>query len=437
MAKAKINKRMLVRSATITYQFRNHNFDFWFQWLLGSQTHGGSESGECFYAASRIMDGDPESWIKEWSALGERIEQRAEIALAKGHVVSAREAYLRAYSYYRFARLYLCIDDPAYQPLWHKSVVCFRAGAARLVPPVEIITIPFEGKSLPAYFLKAAPSSEPRATLLMIGGGDTFVEDLYFYIGPAALKRSYNLLIVDLPGQGGLPFAGLPMRPDAEVPMRAVVDYVLSRPDVDPARLAAYGISGGGYLVPRAVTREPRIKACIASSAIPDFYAYMTQGDPKAERNAHKLEQPIYRLLIRLMGRRMRAQLILIETYLWRWGVNTASEWLRALKAYTFDPREIHCPLLLLIGESEYQQAPMSKAHQQQCIELASHPKKELIVCSYQDGAWGHALGTNLSLMSQCVFDWLDEALPRPPPTNAEEWSLAAVNSRDLIATSY
>lgn len=35
MANAKINTRMLVRSATITYQFRNHNFDFWFQWLFG------------------------------------------------------------------------------------------------------------------------------------------------------------------------------------------------------------------------------------------------------------------------------------------------------------------------------------------------------------------------------------------------------------------
>ena len=37
---------------------------------------------------------------------------------------------------------------------------------------------------------------------MMFGGGDTFVEDLYFYIGPAGLERGYNVVIVDLPGQG-------------------------------------------------------------------------------------------------------------------------------------------------------------------------------------------------------------------------------------------
>ncbi|MCL5999575.1 MAG: alpha/beta hydrolase [Chloroflexi bacterium] len=424
MAKAHVNKRMLVRSGSIKYQFANHNFDFWFQWLVGFQTNGGSESGECFYTASRIKDGDPESWVKEWSELGGRTEQRAATTLTKGHTVSAREAFLRAYSYYRFARLYMSIHDPAYKSLWQKSIRCFHEGTKRLDPPVESIAIPFEGKTLPAYFLKPGNPLEKHKTLIMIGGGDTFVEDLYFYIGPAALKRDYNVLMVDLPGQGGLPFDGMPMRPDAEAPMKAVVDYALSRPEVDPHRLAAYGISGGGYLVPRAATREPRLKACVASSAIPDFYEYMTQGDPKAEGNAKKLETPLYRLLIKLMGRRVRAQLILIETYLWRWGVKTAPDWLRALKTFTFDPREIRCPLLLLIGESEYEKAPVSKAHQHQCIEQAAHPKKDLIIGSYSDGAWGHALGTNLSLMSQWVFDWLDEVFEQTAENSSAEPAL-------------
>lgn len=95
-------------------------------------------------------------------------------------------------------------------------------------------------------------SGTRRKTLIMIGGGDTYCEELCLYVGPAALRRGYNVKVADLPGQGDLPFHGLPMQPDAETPMAAVVDAALSQPDVDGDRLAAFGISAGGYLVPRA-----------------------------------------------------------------------------------------------------------------------------------------------------------------------------------------
>jgi alpha-beta hydrolase superfamily lysophospholipase len=112
-------------------------------------------------------------------------------------------------------------------------------------PPIETFEIPFEDGALSGYFLKPDDDMKPRKTLMMFGGGDTFVEDLYFYIGPAGLKRGYNVFIVDLPGQGILPYGDLVMRADAEVPLKAVVDHVLSYPQVDRERLAAFGISAG------------------------------------------------------------------------------------------------------------------------------------------------------------------------------------------------
>jgi hypothetical protein len=90
--------------------------------------------------------------------------------------------------------------------------------------------------------LKPDASGTPRPTLQMIGSGDTVVEDLYAYIGPAGRKRSHNAQMMDLPGQGPA-VAGLVMRPDAKVPMRAVARWAA------PLRfqaLAADGISGGG-----------------------------------------------------------------------------------------------------------------------------------------------------------------------------------------------
>jgi hypothetical protein len=49
---------------------------------------------------------------------------------------------------------------------------------------MEYFEIPFEGTVLPGYFRKAAAGTKPAKTLIMIGGGETFAEDLVFYIAP-------------------------------------------------------------------------------------------------------------------------------------------------------------------------------------------------------------------------------------------------------------
>ncbi|PYL50164.1 MAG: hypothetical protein DMF32_05085 [Verrucomicrobia bacterium] len=49
-----------------------------------------------------------------------------------------------------------------------------------------------------------------------------------------------------------------------------VVDYLLTRPDVDSTRIALYGGSFGGYLAPRAAAFEHRFAACIADAALFD-----------------------------------------------------------------------------------------------------------------------------------------------------------------------
>jgi hypothetical protein len=88
------------RTSDVKYHFRSPGFEFVFQWILGMQTHGASEVGESFFAASQIKDGDPASWVTAWRALAARVEQRAASSLEREHVVSAREAYLRAYTSY-------------------------------------------------------------------------------------------------------------------------------------------------------------------------------------------------------------------------------------------------------------------------------------------------------------------------------------------------
>ena len=65
-------KEALSERTRIKFRFQHDDFDFFFQWILGGQTHGGSEIGETFYAASEIKDGDPESWSSAWTRSEER-----------------------------------------------------------------------------------------------------------------------------------------------------------------------------------------------------------------------------------------------------------------------------------------------------------------------------------------------------------------------------
>lgn len=205
-----------LHSSRIRYRFKVPVMDFFLQWLLGGQTHGATEVGESWYAAGLIKDGDPQSWVRSWEGLAERVEARGRASLAAGHLVSARESLLRAYSYHRAPLAFLSpLKEPEQvKARYARARACFRDACKLFDPPIEEVTIPFEGKALPGYFLSSGPGNAPRKTLLMIGGGDTFVEDLYGYIGPAALKRGYNMLMVDLPQQGILPFDGLLARAD-------------------------------------------------------------------------------------------------------------------------------------------------------------------------------------------------------------------------------
>ena len=232
----------------------------------------GVEIGEAFNTAAKIKDGDAASWQEEWFKMAQRAEARGEQSLAAGHKVSARDQLQRAAYYYRIALLSILPDDPRMKERALKSRSLMKKAGELFDPPLEYFEVPFEGTVIPGYFRKAAAGTKPAKTLIMIGGGETFAEDLVFYIAPQAYDRGYNFVTVDLPGQGLLPMEGKTFRPDMHVPMKAVVDYVSSRPEVDPQQLAAYGYSGGGGFVPQAAMHDSRLKAIAMNSGVVDAY---------------------------------------------------------------------------------------------------------------------------------------------------------------------
>jgi 2,6-dihydroxypseudooxynicotine hydrolase len=105
--------------------------------------------------------------------------------------------------------------------------------------------------------------------MIMVPGLDSAKEELEAYELPF-LARGIATLMVDGPGQGEAEY-DFPIRGDYEVPVKAMVDWVMKRTDVDTSRIGLWGVSLGGYYAPRAAAFEKRLKACIGLAGPYDF----------------------------------------------------------------------------------------------------------------------------------------------------------------------
>jgi dipeptidyl aminopeptidase/acylaminoacyl peptidase len=104
----------------------------------------------------------------------------------------------------------------------------------------------------------------------MVPGLESAKEEMEAYELPF-LSRGIATLMIDGPGQGEAEYKHR-IRGDSEVPIAAVVDWVLTRTDVDARRIGLWGTSMGGYLAARAAAFEKRIRACIDLAGPYDFH---------------------------------------------------------------------------------------------------------------------------------------------------------------------
>lgn len=379
------------------YYFDHKDMDFYFSWILGREIYDGCDPDECYTVAQRIPDGDVASWQREWPILAAEVEQQVESALNAGDTVVARNAYLRACTYYRAPLFIMGPQNPAFYSNHQKMHACFQQAAALFDPPIETVEVSFQGHSLTGYFWKADDSDQPRPTLIVVGGIETFAEDCYFMIGNSGPERGYNMLTVDLPGQGLTPDEGLTFGAKMEYPIKVVVDYALGRPEIDANHLAVFGFSWGGHVVFKGAQHDKRIKAMIANPPMPNVFRSVL-----AQQQGHNRHDPVSRTAF--------------DQIVWRMGLkisfNPRDIGRRFAKAYDYffygkaDPQQIICPTLLLAGEGE---APITLKIARECYEQLPNPQKKLIIFTKEEGGEAHCQVNNLALSNGVIFNWLDE----------------------------
>lgn len=392
-----------------------HDELFRAQWLraLGYASYGGADPGECLAVADAITKLDTTTWHDAWRALGGRLERVARDQAARGDLVGARGSYLRAANAYRSAGLFLFakpLDDRLVAT--HRAEVdTFRNGVALLDAPPEIVEIPSSIGPIPGYFFRAADDGAARPTMILTTGYDGTAEELYFASGAAALARGWNVCTFDGPGQGTMLIdRGVPLRPDWEVAVTPVVDWLADRSDVDPERVVLMGMSLGGLLAPLAATREHRLAACISDCGPYDLFAASIQRVPgflarELPDGNPRMLRLLERILAVLMGRptagwALRRNLLVHD-------LDDPIAFFREASRYSLRGREaeIRCPTLVCTTDRD----DLSAAAPELFAALTCDKRFHRFAAA--DGAGEHCESGARVAFNDVAFAWLDTVL--------------------------
>ena len=365
---------------------------------------GGSAMSEVDRVGQRLKDkvGDNEAWGAEWEKEARRIEQMGDETQAEGRSFSAASHYLRASTYY-FAADRFVRPGPKKTALYESCLRCFRKGIAERYPNIERIEVPYEGRSLPAWFMRA-PVKGRAPTVCFFDGLDSGKELSVLYGGVELANRGIHTLAIDGPGQGeALRLRGITSRHDYEVPAGAAYDYVASRPDVDAKRVAVMAFSMGGYYAPRAAAFEKRFAACVAWGGHYDYHATWLTRRKILEAGGTQVSAPHFQLA-------------------WVTGTPDLDAAMKFIENYTLAgvAEKIECPFLVIHGEQD-SISPLANARKLYDDVRSRH--KTLKIFTAEEGGAEHCQGDNRQLAANYVADWLARTLKATPPEHRNIWT--------------
>ncbi len=391
----------------------NKTFSYEALRAAGYSNYGGADLAEVVAICSRIHPGNEDEWVREWQKAAERAVSQAEHSKSVKNNESAYQAYLRASNYFRTAEFFRRenVDrDKLSQFLYTSSETCFEKAMALSSFSYEAVTIPYEETTLPGYFVSVDKTGKPRRTIIFNGGYDSTVSEGWFAIGAAALARGYNFLAFDGPGQGAaVRKQHLYFRPDWEHVLSPVVDYALTRKEIDATAVVIFGWSMGGYLVARAATQEHRARALILDDGVLDFGAAFRAEVPSFVQTMVDLKyDATCNWLFATVASFSTGIRWAMRNGLWTFGLQSASELMRAIKAYTLEGRsqDITTPCLILDAENDH-----FLKGQPELFRASLTCENEFVSLRAEEGADTHCHQGAFFRTHQVIFDYLAERL--------------------------
>lgn len=336
----------------------------------------------------RASGGRDETWYEAWTWLADLLERRAEENLSVGTKASAGENYFLASLYHKIAEQFVPPADPLRLQSYGRALGTFEKARAISDHGIERVLVPYEGQTLPAYFIPARNRSGPNPAVIFLCGLDTTKEITYLRIRDKLAARGISCLAIDTPGVGeALRIGKIYTRYDYEVPVGAAVDYLQTRGDVDRDRIGLIGSSLGGYYVARAAAFEPRLRAVVAWGANYDYHAVwhrrITVGGAVAA--------PMFQLM-------------------YITGTDTMDAAMRHIEKFQVEPigHRITCPFLIAHGKDDQQ---ISIDDARKMFAVIGSKDKQLKIFTGEDGGAAHCQFDNHFPALLYVSDWVAKKL--------------------------
>jgi len=309
---------------------------------------------------------------------------------------------LQAAIYYRASEIYLLEDVPEKQRLYDKFRDLFYQ--AIQADDIQRLKVPYNGAFLPV--LKVLPAVKKKRTILLHGGFDSFIEEIYPMIRYFA-DYGYKVVAFEGPGQGAARREyGLAFDIEWEKPVKAILDY-FNLTDVD-----LIGMSMGGWLCLRAAAFEPRITRVIASGHAIDymkstnkFFYWLHQWFLKNHRDfmARMAEK-------KFMRNKDSIPIWMVKHFMY---ITKKDKPLDALESYVMmNDQNIHSErvtqdVLLLLGEKDHF-IPL-KMLDMQVKALTNAKSVTTRVFTKAEHAQNHCQVGNIGLSLEVMVKWLDE----------------------------
>jgi esterase FrsA len=235
----------------------------------GAYPLGGLDPKDVGQALSLIHTRDRDEWAKGFSDVAQGYMAQGRKA---GSPQEAAAAYKKAWRLYYFAQ-WPVPNSKGKQLAYDNAVNAYLKYSEAMNPPMEVIKIPFEGKTITGYlrFPATASASQKVPMILAISGLDSrkeTVADSYEQI----LSQGVGFFAVDSPGTGQAP---IKVSATAERMFTKVLDYLVAHPRVDAKRIVVSGVSFGGYWASKlAITEKDRLLGSVAQSPhVDEFFS--------------------------------------------------------------------------------------------------------------------------------------------------------------------
>jgi dienelactone hydrolase len=208
-------------------------------------------------------------WCAEWSKTARKHEMFAEKAEQRGSPVSAAEAWVRAAICHHFGKFVFFDDMDQYRAANAATIANYQKALPWMSPAAERVPVPYNGAVLHGY-LRRPDNAERPPVVIVICGLDSVKEEMHFFESDFH-RVGLATLTVDGPGQGE--GEHLPIEPAYEKVVAASIDWLGGQPSLDHGRVAAVGVSLGGYYAARAAAFEPRLTCAVSIGGPYDFGA--------------------------------------------------------------------------------------------------------------------------------------------------------------------